>query len=76
MTKPLLEIRVDDMDSVPEIYYKGERIEAKVSVDYHWQTRTDDKVLKGFGKHQMQVKYITSEPGELPVTHTIGHERV
>jgi hypothetical protein len=76
MAKPMLEIRVDDMDSVPVVYYKGERIEAEVSVSYDWQTRTDDRVLKGFGKHRMQVKYITNEPGALPVTNTIRHERV
>jgi hypothetical protein len=72
MAKPLLEIRVDDMDSVPVVYYKGERIEAKVSVAYHWQTRGSDP----FGKHKMQIKYVTSESSKLPVTHTIGHERV
>lgn len=36
----LLEIRVKDIDSVPEVYYKGEPVyvDRLNSVDYYWET--------------------------------------
>lgn len=36
----LLEIKLKSLDSVPEVYYRGEKVFDKrlVSIDYHWET--------------------------------------
>jgi hypothetical protein len=56
MAKPLLEIRVDDMDSVPVIYYKGKPIKAKVSISYDWHTRTEQP-----GKQSIRIVHYDEE---------------
>ncbi|MED4822333.1 hypothetical protein P9654_21360 [Bacillus atrophaeus] len=35
---PLLKIELDEIDSVPRIFYKGEKIIDRVAVDFEWRT--------------------------------------
>ncbi|WP_338351202.1 hypothetical protein [Enterococcus faecalis] len=56
-TADLLEIKLKDTDSVPEVYYKGERIDEMpkglVDVYFYWRTKTADSL----GDAQVRVKY-------------------
>ncbi|MFV4884741.1 hypothetical protein RY279_04555 [Bacillus velezensis] len=38
--QPLLQIKLDDMTSIPEVYYKGEKITERVKVSFDWETAT------------------------------------
>src|SRR5690625_2639752 len=38
---PLLRIILDESDSVPKVFYKGEEIKLKKEVIFHWETDTD-----------------------------------
>jgi len=39
--KPYLQIILDEIDSVPKVIYKGQKIELKQEVVFHWETDTD-----------------------------------
>lgn len=41
MTKPYLKIILDEVDSIPKVFYKGEEIKLKQEVVFHWETDTD-----------------------------------
>ncbi|MEC0670453.1 hypothetical protein P8875_09810 [Bacillus haynesii] len=41
---PLLQIELEDIDSVPRVFYKGEKITNRIAIDFEWRTRGDDKV--------------------------------
>lgn len=49
----LLEIRVKDINSVPEVYYKGEPVyvDRLHSVDYYWETEGFEE-----GAHNIDIK--------------------
>lgn len=51
-------IKVKDMDSAPEVYYKGERKEALVNVDYSFLTKGEGN--NGEGHHQFNVSHYES----------------
>ncbi|MED4559439.1 hypothetical protein [Bacillus subtilis] len=40
---PLLQIELEDIDSVPRVFYKGEKITNRIAIDFEWRTRGDDK---------------------------------
>lgn len=40
MTKPYLKIILDEVDSIPKVFYKGEEIKSKQEVIFHWETDT------------------------------------
>lgn len=69
---PLLEIRVDDMDSVPTVFYKGEEIKGKCNVDYSWTTSDGDAV----GNHLLSLGFYDPEVNKYSTIQTIRHERV
>ena len=77
-TKPnLLEIKLKDTDSVPEVYYKGERLDelpkGLVDVSYHWKTdhfTNDDR-----GANDITIQYFSSFNDKYPDMKTIGHKR-
>lgn len=50
----LFEIKVKNLDSVPEVYYKGEKIDAKELVEYHWETKSG----REHGLHAFEIKYL------------------
>ena len=77
-TKPnLLEIKLKDTDSVPEVWYKGERLDelpkGLVDVSYHWKTdgfTNDDR-----GANDITIQYFSSFNDKYPDMKTIGHKR-
>lgn len=71
-TKPnLLEIKLKDTDSVPEVYYKGKSIEGLFDVTYHYRTTTD--VADG-SANDINIEYFGKED-KYPDKKTIGHKR-
>ncbi|HGF7286711.1 hypothetical protein FKY77_03510 [Enterococcus faecium] len=78
-TKPnLLEIKLRDTDSVPEVYYKGERLDelpnkALVDISYHW--KTDSFSSNDRGANDITIQYFSSFNDKYPDMKTIGHKR-
>lgn len=73
----LLEIKLKDTDSLPEVYYKGERLDelpqGLVDVSYHWKTdgfANDDR-----GANDITIQYFSSFNDKYPDMKTIGHKR-
>ncbi|EGP5571404.1 hypothetical protein DUY31_05165 [Enterococcus faecium] len=75
-TEPnLLEIKLKDTDSVPEVWYKGKRIgeypECLVDISYHWNTGgTNDN-----GANDINIEYYSTPNDKYPDMKTIGHKR-
>lgn len=67
----LLEIKLKDTDSVPEVYYKGEKLEGLMDVSYHYHTTTD--VVAG-STNDINIEYL-GEVNMYPDMKTIGHKR-
>ncbi|MFB1098162.1 hypothetical protein [Terribacillus sp. JSM ZJ617] len=64
----LLMIKLSDINSVPEVWYKGERIKPLYRLRLDWHTRTDEP-LKDM--NQLDITYIAKEDG--PNFRTIGY---
>ncbi|WP_375730336.1 hypothetical protein [Enterococcus faecium] len=77
-TEPnLLEIKLKDTDSVPEVWYKGERLDESpkglVDVSYHWKTdgfTNDDR-----GANNITIEYYDSHNDKYLDRKIIGHKR-
>lgn len=54
---PLLQIELDDIDSVPRVFYKGKEIKDKVSVDFSFLPNDD----AGFHPTHIDIEYIDRE---------------
>ena len=71
----LLEIKLKDTDSVPEIYYKGQRLDklprGLVDISYHWHTRSYDTN----GQNKIHIEYYDSPNTKYLDKRTIEHER-
>lgn len=67
----LLEIKLKDTDSVPEVWYKGERLEGLIDVSYHYHTTTE--VVAG-STNDINMEYL-GEVNMYPDIKTIGHKR-
>ncbi|MDN3037189.1 helix-turn-helix domain-containing protein [Enterococcus faecium] len=67
----LLEIKLKDTDSVPEVWYKGERLEGLIDVSYHYHTTTG--VVAG-STNDINMEYL-GEVTKYPDIKTIGHKR-
>ncbi|EME7087733.1 hypothetical protein QAD20_001048 [Enterococcus faecium] len=77
-TKPnLLEIKLKDTDSVPEVWYKGERLDelpkGLVDVSYHW--KTDGFSSNDRGANDITIQYFSSFNDKYPDKKTIRHKR-
>ena len=77
-TEPnLLEIKLKDTDSVPEVYYKGERLDelpkALVDISYHW--KTDDFTNDDRGANDITIEYYDSHNNKYLDRKIIGHKR-
>jgi hypothetical protein len=73
MAKPLLEIRVDDLDSVPVVYYKGKQLpNALIHIGYDWRTRDET----GLGKHVVSLEYVKDHDDGVSEIRTIKRERL
>ncbi|MDT2531808.1 hypothetical protein P7D93_18185 [Enterococcus raffinosus] len=72
----LLEIKLKDTDSVPEVWYKGERLDelpkGLVDVNYHWHTTGD----RPDGANDVHIEYYDSDRSEFLDLKTIGHKRM
>ncbi|MFI3729500.1 hypothetical protein [Vagococcus fluvialis] len=69
----LLVIELKDIDSVPKVYYKGERVfsDSLISVDYNWRTRRE------IGPNSQNIKitgYDLDGRVNYPVTDTINKQ--
>lgn len=75
--KNLLEIKLKDTNSVPEVYYKGERLDelpkGLVDVSYHW--KTDGFSSNDRGANDITIQYFSSFNDKYPDMKTIGHKR-
>ncbi|EME7169283.1 hypothetical protein [Enterococcus faecium] len=67
----LLEIKLKDTDSVPEVYYKGQKLEGLIDVSYHYHTTTD--VVAG-STNDINIEYL-GEVNKYPDMKTIRHKR-
>lgn len=73
MVKHLLEIRVDDLDSVPQIIYKGKRIpNALIHVGYEWKTSDNQSP----GSHVISLEYVKDHENKHPEIKAIKRERL
>ena len=73
--KPLLEIKLQELDSVPIVYYKGKEIfgDSLVSILYNFETVSDF-----FGKQTIEIKEYDIDgfqSNKYPSLDTIKHER-
>ncbi|MEC1106229.1 hypothetical protein [Bacillus velezensis] len=60
---PLLKIELDEIDSAPSIFYKGEKIIDRVAVDFEWRTEESDKI----GSAYIRIKHGKEINGMLTV---------
>lgn len=73
----LLEIKLKDTDSVPEVYYEGERLDelpkGLVDISYHWKTDgfTDDDR----GANDINIEYYPTPNGKYLDKKIIEHKR-
>lgn len=67
----LLEIKLKDTDSVPEVYYKGQKLKGLIDVSYHYHTTTE--VVAG-STNDINMEYL-GEVTKYPDIKTIGHKR-
>lgn len=71
----LLVIELKDIDSVPKVYYKGERVFNKGlnEVSYHWKSRGG---LVDYGKQSINIKGLDKDGrSKYPVLDVIAKER-
>ncbi len=73
----LLEIKLKDTDSVPEVWYKGERLDELpkelVDVSYHW--KTDGFSSNDRGANDINIEYYSTLNDKYLDKKTIGHKR-
>ncbi|MDT2398676.1 hypothetical protein P7D77_11985 [Enterococcus avium] len=70
----LLEIKLKDTDSVPEVWYKGERLDnALVDISYHW--RANDILNDDNGANDINIEYYSTLDGKYLDKKIIGHKR-
>lgn len=65
MSKPYLQITLDELNSIPEIIFKGEEIKGRREVIFHWETDTDKP-----GGTTVKVEYLCGN-GHCPKTKRI-----
>lgn len=51
--QPYLQIALDELDSTPKVIYKGEEVELKQEVIFHWETETDSP-----GGTTIEIEYV------------------
>lgn len=77
-TEPnLLEIKLKDTESVPEVYYKGERLDESpkglVDISYHW--KVDDFSSNDCGANDINIEYYSTSNDKYLDKKIIGHKR-
>lgn len=73
----LLEIKLKDTDSVPEVWYKGERLDelpkGLVDIAYHW--RTNSFTNDDCGANDIHIEYYSTSEDKYLGKKIIGHTR-
>lgn len=73
----LLEIKLKDTDSVPEVYYKGERLDEPpkglVDISYHW--KVNDFSSNDYGANDINIEYYSTSNDKYLDKKIIGHKR-
>ncbi|EGO8910751.1 hypothetical protein D5Q72_11145 [Enterococcus faecalis] len=63
-TADLLEIKLKDTDSIPEVYYKGQRLDkyprGLIDVSYNWHTEDNEEHENGL--HDISIEYYNALP--------------
>ncbi|HHB9316529.1 TPA: hypothetical protein ACOIT7_002301 [Enterococcus faecalis] len=63
-TADLLEIKLKDTDSIPEVYYKGQRLDkyprGLIDVSYNWHTEDNEEHENGL--HDISIEYYDALP--------------
>lgn len=71
----LLEIKLKDTDSVPEVWYKGEKLgkypECLVDISYHWNTGD----MNDNGANDINIEYYSTPDDKYLDKKIIGHKR-
>lgn len=71
----LLEIKLKDTDSVPEVWYKGEKLgkypECLVDISYHWNTGD----MNDNGANDINIEYYSTSNDKYLDKKIIGHKR-
>ncbi|UFT98105.1 hypothetical protein KO561_12925 [Radiobacillus kanasensis] len=67
-----LTIKLDEINSVPKVFYKGEEITNLVHVGIDWATGTDETV---YGKPLIDIEYLEKDSFGVPHTVSIKHNR-
>lgn len=63
----LIEIIQKDIHSVPEVWYKGQKIEGLQNVEFQWETRK----LNDNGKSKVSIKHVCKGTSRVDIlTHT------
>ncbi|HFD6460075.1 MULTISPECIES: hypothetical protein [Enterococcus] len=74
----LLEIKLKDTDSVPEVFYKGQRVDEMprglIDITYHWHTE-DDEYQAPRGVNDITIEYYDSPNNKYLDRKIIGHKR-
>lgn len=74
----LLEIKLKDTDSAPEVYYKGQRMDEMprglIDIAYHWHTE-DDEYQVPRGVNDITIEYYDSPNNKYLDRKIIGHKR-
>ncbi|MDE1385591.1 hypothetical protein PVN32_16235 [Bacillus paralicheniformis] len=60
---PLVQIELEKLDSIPRVFYKGEKITKRIAVDFEWRTGGGDKI----GSTYIRIKHGESFNGKLAV---------
>lgn len=66
---PLLKIELDDINSIPKIYYKGQQYTGLVRVSFDWETRGIDPKQGTY----IHIEHIDSNANEGIGTKVIQH---
>jgi len=69
--KKLLLIELDDKDSVPVVYHQGEKVNAKVKIQFEWETKTGTSP----GKMEFKIQHYEKGDNNIPVLKEISLER-
>ncbi|UZN54088.1 hypothetical protein [Bacillus paralicheniformis] len=62
---PLLQIQLDDIDSIPHVFYKGEKITKRIAIDFEWRTGGGDKI----GSTYIRIKH-ANDPDKVLAVET------
>lgn len=66
---PLLQIELEDIDSVPIVFYKGEALDKKIRVSFDYGTDDDERLCPTY----IHIEHFDSNSNSKPNTKIIQH---